>query len=58
MLWYLLRRAGAALLVVFAASVVVFVALRLLPGGPAVTVLKLLSPIATGSDTAAIRAPV
>ena len=36
MLWYLLRRAGAALLVVFAASVVVFIALRLLPGGPAV----------------------
>ena len=36
MLWYLLRRAGAALVVVFAASVVVFVALRLLPGGPAI----------------------
>jgi peptide/nickel transport system permease protein len=35
MLWYLLRRTGAALLVVVAASVVVFVALRLLPGGPA-----------------------
>src|SRR5207237_6207542 len=36
MLWYLLRRFGAALVVVAAASVVVFVALRLLPGGPAV----------------------
>src|SRR5438105_3512016 len=36
MLWYLLRRVGAALAVVVAASVVVFVALRLLPGGPAV----------------------
>jgi len=36
MLWYLLRRAGAALVVVLAASVVVFVALRLLPGGPAI----------------------
>jgi len=35
LIWYLLRRAGAALLVVLAASVVVFVALRLLPGGPA-----------------------
>ncbi len=35
MLWYVLRRAGAALVVVFVASVVVFIALRLLPGGPA-----------------------
>jgi peptide/nickel transport system permease protein len=35
LIWYLLRRAGAALLVVLAASVVVFIALRLLPGGPA-----------------------
>lgn len=35
MLGYLLRRAGAALVVIFLASVVVFIALRLLPGGPA-----------------------
>lgn len=35
MVSYLVRRAGASLLVLFAASVVVFVALRLLPGGPA-----------------------
>jgi peptide/nickel transport system permease protein len=33
--WYLLRRAGASLVVLVIASMVVFVALRLLPGGPA-----------------------
>jgi peptide/nickel transport system permease protein len=34
--WYLLRRAGASLVVLVVASFVVFAALRLLPGGPQV----------------------
>lgn len=36
MKWYLLRRAGASLITLFLASIVVFVGIRALPGDPAV----------------------
>lgn len=52
MKWYLLRRAGASLITLFLASVVVFVGIRALPGGPAVA---LSSEQASPKVIAAIR---
>jgi peptide/nickel transport system permease protein len=52
MLWFVLRRCGAALVVLFVASVLIFLGIRALPGDPAVA---MAGPEAGADVVAAIR---